>query len=200
MPLDRVTEELANRIHALEARMRAVETPDSLAPDALGAYLPLAGGTMTGFILLHADPLGAMHAVTKQYADALGTGAIVIASGVDTTLWSENTVAWHDDPNLAVSINPVATSTVIGWGWMCWRNDTTRAQALSLRLSLNAVAGWTHGAVGAQEYRFYGTTVLGIWTGVTTGAKDLIFQMQPTNAGDSIKTWQRHIFAIAIPE
>jgi len=200
MPLDRVTQELANRIQALEIRTRALETPDSLGPDALGAYLPLAGGTMTGFILLHADPLGAMHAVTKQYVDALGTGAIVIASGVDTTAWEETTVAWHDDPNLAVSINPVATSTVLAWGYMTWRCNNTRAQAVSLRLSLNAVAGWTHGAVGATAYQFVGTTVLGIWTGVAAGAKDCIFQMQPFVAADSIKTWQRQIIAIAIPE
>lgn len=31
--------------------------------------LPLTGGTMTGFITLHADPTQAMHAVTKQYVD-----------------------------------------------------------------------------------------------------------------------------------
>ena len=32
-------------------------------------YLPLAGGTLSGFLTLHADPSSAMHAVTKQYAD-----------------------------------------------------------------------------------------------------------------------------------
>lgn len=31
--------------------------------------LPLTGGTMTGFITLHADPTQAMHAATKQYVD-----------------------------------------------------------------------------------------------------------------------------------
>jgi len=33
--------------------------------------LAKAGGTMTGFITLHADPSSAMHAVTKQYVDAI---------------------------------------------------------------------------------------------------------------------------------
>lgn len=38
--------------------------------DALG-YVPVnkAGDTMTGFLVLHADPSAAMHAVTKNYAD-----------------------------------------------------------------------------------------------------------------------------------
>jgi hypothetical protein len=34
------------------------------------AYLPLTGGTMQGFISLHADPTAAMHAATKNYVDA----------------------------------------------------------------------------------------------------------------------------------
>ena len=33
-------------------------------------YLPLVGGTMTGFITLNADPTAALHAATKQYVDA----------------------------------------------------------------------------------------------------------------------------------
>lgn len=36
--------------------------------------LPLGGGTLTGYLTLHADPTNAMHAVTKQYADALKQG------------------------------------------------------------------------------------------------------------------------------
>lgn len=37
-------------------------------------FLAKAGGTLTGFLTLHADPTSAMHAVTKQYADGLTTG------------------------------------------------------------------------------------------------------------------------------
>lgn len=32
-------------------------------------YLPIAGGTMLGYITLHANPSAAMHAATKQYVD-----------------------------------------------------------------------------------------------------------------------------------
>jgi len=33
-------------------------------------FLPLFGGTMSGFATLHADPINALHAATKQYVDA----------------------------------------------------------------------------------------------------------------------------------
>ena len=36
--------------------------------------LNIAGGTMTGYITLHADPQQSMHAVTKQYVDAVASG------------------------------------------------------------------------------------------------------------------------------
>ncbi|MGO4302272.1 hypothetical protein [Cupriavidus sp. RAF12] len=40
---------------------------------AVGQKLPLAGGSMTGFLLLHADPTNAKHAATKGYVDGLKT-------------------------------------------------------------------------------------------------------------------------------
>jgi Chaperone of endosialidase len=51
-------------------------TAGSTAPNALtnlGA-LPIAGGTMTGNLILNTDPTVALGAVTKQYADAIGSG------------------------------------------------------------------------------------------------------------------------------
>ena len=38
--------------------------------DASGQFLPLTGGTLTGFLTLHANPSNALHAATKQYVDA----------------------------------------------------------------------------------------------------------------------------------
>lgn len=40
-----------------------------------GPYLPTAGGTLTGPLLLAADPAAALGAATKQYVDALGNTA-----------------------------------------------------------------------------------------------------------------------------
>lgn len=55
-------------------------TADSAKPvstaqqTALDAKLALAGGTLTGALTLSGDPTSALHAVTKQYADALSAG------------------------------------------------------------------------------------------------------------------------------
>jgi hypothetical protein len=60
-----------------------------------GAALPLAGGTLTGPLLLAADPTVALQAATKQYADArlpltggvltggLGFGAVFASGNID---------------------------------------------------------------------------------------------------------------------
>lgn len=39
-------------------------------------WLPLSGGTMTGYIILHADPQNPLHAATKQYVDAMASGLV----------------------------------------------------------------------------------------------------------------------------
>jgi len=48
--------------------------------------LPLAGGTMTGYIVLHADPVANMQPTTKQYVDSRvgGTGYLPLTGGVMT--------------------------------------------------------------------------------------------------------------------
>ncbi len=51
-------------------------TGATTAPTALtnlGA-VPLAGGTMTGYLILNADPVSALGATTKQYVDAIAAG------------------------------------------------------------------------------------------------------------------------------
>jgi hypothetical protein len=60
---------------------------------AIDGKLDKAGGTMTGFIVLHADPDAAMKAATKQYVDTMlpkaggtMTGAIVLAADPTSAL------------------------------------------------------------------------------------------------------------------
>ena len=50
-------------------------------------YLPLAGGTMDAgsFVTLGANPNVAMHAATKQYVDAIATGARLLIGVIDGT-------------------------------------------------------------------------------------------------------------------
>ena len=45
-------------------------------------FLKLSGGSLTDFLTLHADPTSALHAVTKQYADALA-GGVDVKDSVD---------------------------------------------------------------------------------------------------------------------
>lgn len=45
-----------------------------LTPLLDATYVNVNGDTLTGFLSLHADPTSAMHAVTKQYADAISAG------------------------------------------------------------------------------------------------------------------------------
>lgn len=68
-----------NRISILEGRadqfvidLNAVEATANaaLAASSGPAKLNLSGGTMTGYITLHADPTSAYHAATKGYVDA----------------------------------------------------------------------------------------------------------------------------------
>lgn len=58
-----------------------LDTIDTKLKDLEGAgagggagYLPLAGGTMSGFITLHAAPTSASHAATKAYVDSAVSG------------------------------------------------------------------------------------------------------------------------------
>ena len=62
---------LRDAVIALETRVGA--TGDA-ASGKLDGKLNLAGGTMTGFITLHADPDAAMKAATKQYVDNTAAG------------------------------------------------------------------------------------------------------------------------------
>lgn len=66
---------------------------DTTSSSAISGKLDKTGGTMTGFITLHADPTSALHAASKQYADtklplAGGTltGALTLAADPTSSL------------------------------------------------------------------------------------------------------------------
>jgi hypothetical protein len=65
----------ADHVHPSDTSRYAASNPSGYQTAAqvtasLGAYLPLAGGTMTGAITLAADPAAPLQASTKQYVDA----------------------------------------------------------------------------------------------------------------------------------
>lgn len=60
-------------------------------------YVPIAGGTMTGYLSLNADPTNASHAATKNYVDNLITGlswksAVKAATTTNITLSGTQTI------------------------------------------------------------------------------------------------------------
>lgn len=50
----------------------STEIPDRAAADS--RYLTLSGGTLAGYLTLHADPASSMQAATKQYVDTVASG------------------------------------------------------------------------------------------------------------------------------
>ena len=49
--------------------------------NSIATKLPLAGGTLTGNLVLNADPTAALGAATKQYADTKATIGLALALG-----------------------------------------------------------------------------------------------------------------------
>lgn len=81
---------------------------DTTSSSAISGKLDKTGGTMTGFITLHADPTSALHAASKQYADtklplAGGTltGALVLAADPAASLQAA-TKQYVDGINTAI--------------------------------------------------------------------------------------------------
>lgn len=85
--------------------------------DAMGGYLPLTGGTLTGRLILNADPVGAQDAATRHYVDtkaalAMGDAPPPLVSGalwfntVDTQLY----VGYND----GTSLQWVSTTNFVG--------------------------------------------------------------------------------------
>ena len=93
----------------------------------IATKLSLAGGTMTGAITLHADPVNALHAATKQYVDQAETDAVASAeSYTDSAIAAGSAVA---EPvyaaidfngvakNVAATVTVPTASTVTAYEW-----------------------------------------------------------------------------------
>jgi hypothetical protein len=93
------------------------------ASGVVASKLPLAGGTMTGFITLHADPDAALKAATKQYVDTSVKGYVLyIANQISFSPADSTTYYWGGDisTGLTVTYNEAKvyvpkTGTVKNW-------------------------------------------------------------------------------------
>ena len=92
-------------------------TPTYVQVGTSDEALPLAGGTMTGFITLHADPSNTMHAATKQYVDAATAAGLSDGDKGDITVASSG-ASWTIDDNAvdaaAIADNAVGTDQLAG--------------------------------------------------------------------------------------
>lgn len=68
-------------VYGAIAKAAAAGTAASNAQTTASNALPKAGGTMTGFITLHAAPTSNMHAATKKYVDDAKSSAVSTAKG-----------------------------------------------------------------------------------------------------------------------
>lgn len=82
----------------------------------IGLRLPLAGGNMTGYITLSADPTAPLHAATKQYVDAADALRVPLSGGLMTGFLSAanpNTYAEVATKQYVDSLFDVSTAAAV---------------------------------------------------------------------------------------
>lgn len=120
-------------------------------------YLAKAGGTLTGFLTLHADPTSAMHAVTKQYADGL-SGATPDASettkGKAELATQAETNAGTDDTRIVTPLK-LANYSGLGGGSGYRTLVTLGSDVVTTSTSYADVTGLSFAVTSGVIYRFY---------------------------------------------
>ena len=147
------------------------------------AALPKAGGTMTGAIVLPADPSTALQAATKQYVDAVGAGAaglallktggtmtgnLVFAAGQPTATTSTKNIVQLTDSASSTSTTTAATPAAVKVAKDA--ADAAQSTATTANTTANAALPKTGGTMtgaivfaGAQQQATlanYGITLL----------------------------------------
>ena len=111
----------------------------------LSTKLDLAGGTMTGALVLNADPTAALGASTKQYVDTQVAGIVDSAPATLDTL-NELAAALGDDPNFATTVtNSIGTKLPLAGG--------TLTGALDVQSTVTADGLTSSAVITAQEGR-----------------------------------------------
>lgn len=109
----------------IDSKVKAIENASS---GGTTAYVPIAGGTMTGFLTLNAAPTAALHAATKAYVDGIVTGsttpylplvggtltgALTVNStlSVSSTLTMGTAGSWNPSSGALATTGNISTST-----------------------------------------------------------------------------------------
>ena len=177
--------------------------------DSAGLQTLLAGGGMGDVDTVDtihagaapaANSLLALGAASIFPADVVDWGTLTLDAQVFADSWN-NVVAWvlpgahvnWQTDTQTTNVTPRRTSTVIAIAHVTWQDSTAgRTSFMNFRWDLNGVAGTTQGPLGCQFSRREGHPILGIWTGVTAGAKALTLEAQKT-----VPAWQADTIIVA---
>jgi len=139
----------------LNTNWQTIDTLLKTATDTSNAALPKAGGTMTGFITLNANPTAVLHPVTKQYADAadaaLSTRVTTAQTTADTAVANAATAQTTANARVPTAGDATKTGALTVTGTFTANGDIT---ATSGRINLIAAAnGGVRGST--TEVGFY---------------------------------------------
>jgi len=178
---------------------------DTTSSSAISGKLDKTGGTMTGFITLHADPTSALHAVTKQYADLMllksgGTmTGLLTLSGAPTTGLHAATKTYVDtgDAFAALKANNLsdlasASTARTNLGATTVGNSLfTAADAAAARTAIGATAAGSAvltAANAAAQRTALGATAVGEALLTTASASAARTSLGATSAGSAVFT------------
>jgi hypothetical protein len=112
-------------------------------------FLPLSGGTMTGELLLAADPTAALDSATKQYVDAgVASAQYSNYGGFVNKLRNGTMDVWQRGTSIAIGPGTGGNNTADGWWVISSGGASTALQAAGrgptlYSLQVNGVAGVT---------------------------------------------------------
>jgi hypothetical protein len=118
----------------------ALASVESWVAGQLGAFLPLSGGALTGFLTLNADPTAPKHAATKEYVD--GAVAGLAAAGERTGYLSVND-ATNPDTVRNITASAFVVANAAG------QTMTLTNVAVSVNSALSGAGGLDAGALQA---------------------------------------------------
>lgn len=152
-------------------------------------YLGLGGGSLSGYLTLHADPTNPMHAATKQYVDARAVGMdlkdpVVLASLTPITIASPGSSIGGGTPNTGDRIGLIGQTLPAQNGIYIWNGAATpMTRATDADADSEVTTGMTFlVTAGTSAGARYTLTTTGA---ITVGTTALTFTQESSGASYS---------------